>query len=149
MLRALDDMKKVLFYGKESINFGKPRSTSSTLNVLRDQIATGFAKESRQRSIDVIHAIIGKATEVGELLEALVAMAFNSHEKFDRINAIEEIGDGLWYDALLLRALNSDFEQAMQINIAKLKSRFPNKFTEHDATNRDLKTEREVLERKP
>lgn len=41
-----------------------------------------------------------------------------------------------------------DLSTVMERNIAKLKARYGEKFTEHAALNRDLKTEREVLEGK-
>lgn len=37
-------------------------------------------------------------------------------------------------------------EESMQKNIAKLEARFPGKFTQDKAINRDLKTERQILE---
>ena len=64
----------------------------------------------------------------------------------DVANAIEEVGDGMWYDAMVLRLLGSSFDQAAQINIDKLKARFPDKFTSENAVNRDLVVEREILE---
>jgi hypothetical protein len=41
---------------------------------------------------------------------------------------------------------NIDPYEAMQKNIDKLKARFPEKFTEELANNRDLVKEREILE---
>ena len=43
---------------------------------------------------------------------------------------------------------NLNPQDSMQKNIDKLKARFPEKFTEHDANNRDLITERKILEGK-
>jgi hypothetical protein len=43
-------------------------------------------------------------------------------------------------------AFNIDPFDSMQKNIDKLKARFPEKFTEYHANNRDLKKEREILE---
>lgn len=48
--------------------------------------------------------------------------------------------------ALALNALGSDFGSVMERNIEKLKARYPDKFTEDKATNRDLDTERKILE---
>lgn len=44
------------------------------------------------------------------------------------------------------RAYDIDFEQMLEININKLKARYPEKFTEEAALNRDLEQERNVLE---
>ena len=48
--------------------------------------------------------------------------------------------------SLCLHAYGIDPFQAMDRNIAKLKIRFPEKFTEDNAKNRDLDSERQALE---
>ncbi len=141
-LAKLDEIKKALFYGRE-INVpaaANAQHYAETLAKLPKWIAN-----NDQDSINIIHGIIGKATEAGELLEALAATA-NEGQPFDNVNAVEEVGDGFWYDAILLRALGSNFGEAQAVNIAKLRHRFPNAFTEYDANNRDLFGEREILE---
>lgn len=131
-LQWLDELKKALFYGKLNED------------IADDGGATCTAFPSIV-NVDVIHAIIGKATEAGELLEALNGALFEGKD-FDIVNFKEEIGDGLWYDAIGLNAVGGTFEEVQATNIAKLRARFPNKFTEFDANNRDLSTERKILE---
>jgi ribosomal protein S17E len=46
----------------------------------------------------------------------------------------------------LLDELNSTFEEEQDRVIRKLKARYPDKFTNENANNRDLITERKVLE---
>jgi uncharacterized protein YabN with tetrapyrrole methylase and pyrophosphatase domain len=58
----------------------------------------------------------------------------------------EEVGDTLWYLAIVCRHLGMSFEQIMQQNIEKLRARFPDKFNQDDALNRDLNKERQTLE---
>lgn len=95
--------------------------------------------------IDLLHAGIGLATEGGEFLDALKKSIFYGKE-LDKVNLAEELGDVLWYVAMALRALGTDFEEQMEININKLKLRYPDKFTEEKAEVRDLTSERELLE---
>ena len=64
----------------------------------------------------------------------------------DNVNLLEELGDQTWYIALALRYLESNFGEIFDGNIAKLRKRFPDKFTEAAAINRDLDGERAVLE---
>lgn len=146
-LSKLDEIKKALFYGREidvplAAN-GQPHA--ATLAKLPAWIAVDASDEAERNAVNIIHGIIGKATEAGELLEALAATA-NEGQPFDGVNAVEEVGDGFWYDALVLRALGSNFGEAQTVNIAKLRHRFPNAFTEFDANNRDLFGERTILE---
>ena len=93
----------------------------------------------------LLHAGIGLATESGEFLDALKKHVFYG-KALDRTNLKEEVGDLLWYCAIALDELGSSFEEVQATNIAKLKARYPNKFTMGDAENRDLKAERKILE---
>ena len=93
----------------------------------------------------LLHASIGIATEAGELQDALKKHLFYGRE-FDRVNAIEEVGDLLWYASLACEALGTTLEDAMERNIAKLKARYPAKF--EDVVERDHKAERAALEGK-
>ena len=65
----------------------------------------------------------------------------------DVVNVKEEAGDILWYLAILFDELDTTFEEEMDRVINKLRTRFPEKFTESDAFNRDLEQERNVLEK--
>ncbi len=143
-LAKLDEVKKAVFYGRE-VNLPKPANEgehAATIAKLPQWISNH--PDNDAAAVNIIHAIIGKATEAGELLEALAAVV--EGRAFDETNALEEVGDGFWYDALLLRAIGSNFGEAQSVNIAKLRRRFPNAFTEFDANNRDLFAEREILE---
>jgi hypothetical protein len=143
-LSALDRIKKALFYGRDlgPLALGV-RDTSQNCAKLPDWISSHPEEDEKARNI--IHAIIGKATEAGELLELLHKTAVNG-EAFDVANAGEEVGDGFWYDALLARACGLTFDGIQRTNIAKLRHRFPDRFTEYDANNRDLFGERRILE---
>lgn len=95
----------------------------------------------------ILHAAIGLCTESGELIDAVKKSTFYGRE-LDVVNVKEEAGDILWYLAVLFDELGTDFETEMKRVIAKLEDRFPDKFTEEDAFNRDLETERKTLESK-
>lgn len=97
------------------------------------------------RMLDLIHASMGLVTEAGEFQDMLKKHLYYGR-KLDEVNLKEEIGDVLWYCAIALEALGTDFESVMQTNIDKLKARYPEKFTEQSANNRDLDAERKILE---
>jgi NTP pyrophosphatase (non-canonical NTP hydrolase) len=61
---------------------------------------------------------------------------------------MEEVGDCMWDLALILREIDYSFEEVADINIKKLRARYGDKFSEYDAQNRDLDTERAILEEK-
>ena len=136
-IEPLDAAKKALFYGRE-IN-------PAVMNRLH--VTDGFYGHIGARfeglDVDLIHAILGIITEAGELAEALLK-AMNTGE-FDETNLREEGGDQLWYLAMKFRALGTTFEREAERNIAKLKTRFPDKFNQDEAINRDLLAEEAVL----
>lgn len=94
--------------------------------------------------IQILHAMLGINTEAGEITDAIKKYLIYG-KPLDDTNLIEEAGDLMWYISLLLRSLNISYENVWQRNIDKLKVRFPEKFTEEKALNRDLNKEREVL----
>ena len=100
--------------------------------------------QTDEQGAAIIHGVIGIATEAGELLEALLN-AMNG-KSFDAVNMAEEVGDVQWYIALLAKHCGFTLEESQQINIAKLRMRFGDKFSEFDANNRNLKAERSILE---
>lgn len=91
------------------------------------------------------HAAIGLVTEAGEFIDALKKHFFYN-KPIDKTNLVEELGDVFWYLAIACDELDVTFEQVMAINIKKLQKRFPEKFTEEKAIDRDLIAERQVLE---
>lgn len=130
----LDAIKKTLFYGKEPNHFSErwaeedpPVQAEGTL------------------SVDIIHSILGVITEATELADALV-QALAGKQDIDLANLYEESGDIKWYLAMLARALNHKWHDDEEMVIAKLKARYPEKFTKEHAENRNLDKERQVIE---
>ena len=93
----------------------------------------------------LLHSALGCADEAGELVKCIKDRLFYG-KPIDVTNLKEEYGDLLWYIALGLAAINSSFEEVMELNIQKLRARFPDKFTQEKATIRDLEAEKTVLE---
>lgn len=131
--KAVDHVKRHLIYGADMEL--KPPQSDFTPN----------AKQLSNQQAEMLHAALGKVTEGIEFIE-MVTESINANKGFDVANALEEVGDGMWYDAMVLRLIGSDFDNAAQINIDKLTARFPEKFTQEAALNRDLDTERQILE---
>lgn len=93
-----------------------------------------------------LHMVLGISTEANELLD--VYKKYFAYDKpIDYINVREEIFDVMWYIVNLCRMLDVDMEKDFQINIDKLRVRYPEKFTNHNAINRNLEKEREQLEK--
>lgn len=95
----------------------------------------------------LLHGMIGVCTEIGELQD-MVKKHLIYGKAFDQVNVLEECGDVLWYVALALDACGCTLSECMERNIAKLKARYPQGFTEEAALTRDLDAERRKLEGK-
>jgi NTP pyrophosphatase (non-canonical NTP hydrolase) len=95
--------------------------------------------------MDNMHMILGISTESGELQDI-----FKKHiaygKEIDWINVKEELGDMLFYIASFCRINGLDLDEIIKINMEKLESRYPEKFTQYHANNRNLDKERSILE---
>lgn len=128
----VDVIKKALAYGKTPSDF-PIGGTSRTPNTLENVDA------------NVLHGILGVISEAGELAE-LLCTAIMTGQPINRPRTIDESGDILWYMAMLYRAIDSSFDEAMVKNIAKLKARFPDKFEASLAINKDTAVEQAAVD---
>lgn len=153
----LDRVKKLLFYGedkakgreKDALDLGKENAWFSLgmLSVAArasDDEELSVGGPAHHRAIALLHGVLGVGTESGEMVEALLKAM--KGERFDTVNMAEEIGDVQWYEAMLARALGTDFDAIQRGNIDKLIERFKHKFSETEANNRNLAAERVVLD---
>lgn len=137
---AVDEIKRKIFYGKglEGV----------VLNVSMPEQVSRLA-----RSMRLIHVALGLITEAGEFAERVFDHVFEG-KPLDRVGLAEEAGDSSWYIRIGADELKDLFpgEPALaaiiQQNVDKLRARFPEKFTEERAVERDLTHERRVLEGK-
>lgn len=144
----LDRIKKAAFYGKEIP--WTPSEQDDGHNVHAPGAASpgelrAMASALPGRGIRVLHAVFGVATEAGELAAGVLKRMMNG-ERLDEVNIAEEVGDVLWYVAILLDAIGLPWEPVMRANILKLARRFRDRFAGEDAILRDVEAERSVLE---
>lgn len=97
-----------------------------------------FAKTDKD--FRVLHAVMGISWEAGELLDMYKKHIFYGKD-LDLINLQEELGDIMWFIAILLREYDLDFHQLLDDNIQKLKKRYGEKFDQDKAINRDTDNE--------
>lgn len=84
---------------------------------------------------DLMHATLGIAGESGELVDAVKKHVIYNKD-LDTANLREEIGDIMWYLALMCRTLDFDLDEILQENIVKLSLRYPDKYTDLHAVAR-------------
>lgn len=106
---------------------------------------TNNADHDPNKPVRINHAVIGLMGEVGELASALEKWIYYG-KLLDVANIKEELGDCLWYIAQLCNATGLSLQDIMTSNIAKLKVRYPEKYTDQNAETRDIEAERKALE---
>jgi hypothetical protein len=139
----LDQIKKNVFYGKpfdEEALKTEFLQIVGSLDGLKQTLTEGQRPAESAFNPRIFHSIVGIATESVEMLEAL------SSPDFDTVNFLEELGDLNWYEAIGIDAVDGDFLKILETNIAKLRARYPDKFTTENAINRDIENERDILE---
>lgn len=150
---VLDAFKKQIFYGNDS----KLRQKSlNELNLALMNIGSVMDPFYNDELIltdelpinsRVLHGLLGTITESAELSEILLN-AINDETPVDPVHVTEELADGDWYKAILINELNIDYNQGLTNVINKLRVRYPEKFSNELAANRNLEAERAALEGK-
>lgn len=146
--QILDGFKKSIFYNKDDkLNKTFDANVEQILDMaenLNNIVLSKDTKSVLQCDSRVLHGILGNATESAELVEALLSN-LNGND-LDKYNIQEEMGDGSWYDAILHDALGLNPEETLTKVINKLKVRYPDKYSDTLAENRNLEEERKILE---
>jgi len=75
----------------------------------------------------LLTAALGMSAECGELVEIIkkILLQGKSYNEDNVIHMKKEAGDVLWYMSQLCIALNTTFEELMEINYQKLSARYP------------------------
>jgi hypothetical protein len=140
-LRSFAEIASVLNLYKKLLFRGKTPGELGMVGPLEPASLLGFFASS---DIDLVHGLLGIATEAGEAVEILADMI--EGKRPDRVNAVEEVGDLRWYQNRVLRWAGVTDEEAERSNIAKLHGRgFAFGFNKHADSNRDLDNERAIL----
>ena len=78
---------------------------------------------------------MGLNGEAGESIDILKKHLFQGHE-LNKNDLIEELGDALWYIALCADSLEIDLDEVAASNIKKLKTRYPDGYSDEKSINR-------------
>ena len=87
----------------------------------------------------LLTAAVGMSAEGGEFLEIVKKMIFQGKPyNDDNVRHLKiELGDVLWYVAQACMALDTTFDEVIEMNVDKLKARYPGgEFDVHKSENR-------------
>lgn len=95
------------------------------------------AIENEVQTNRLINGLMGLNGEAGEAIDILKKHLFQGHD-LDREHLAKELGDVAWYLAVSADALGYSLEKVMQMNLDKLRARYPDGFeTERSANRKD------------
>lgn len=98
-------------------------------------LAMRTAKDMGSFQMNLIHGALGISSDAGELVDAIKKHTIYGKE-LDIHNCVEEIGDCLWFLALLCYCLGTNMDLVMKANIEKLAIRYPDKYSDQAAIDR-------------
>ncbi len=84
----------------------------------------------------LLNGILGLVGEVGEVVDHIKKVIFQGHDLNTEL-ITEELGDILWYVALLSNGIGVSLDVIMKENIVKLKRRYPDGFDADRSKNRE------------
>lgn len=100
-----------------------------------------LAKVTQNLTLDktqqLLNGCCGLAGESGEVIDIVKKHAFQGHD-LDTEHIKEELGDVMWYIALLCSAIGADLSEVMSENTEKLKRRYPQGFDTNKSVNREV-----------
>ena len=93
--------------------------------------ASSFAEDDL-----VLNGALGLSGETGEIADHIKKFRFQGHD-LDSEYLAKELGDVCWYVAILAKGIGYDLATIMEMNINKLKKRYPNGFEVSRSLNRE------------
>lgn len=83
----------------------------------------------------IMMACLGLSGEIGEFNDMIKKSVF--HETpLDEEHAKKELGDIMWYVAMMATSFGWELDEIMEMNIDKLRKRYPEGFNAYDANHR-------------
>jgi NTP pyrophosphatase (non-canonical NTP hydrolase) len=76
---------------------------------------------------DIVNGVLGLCGESGECADMIKKHLFQGHG-LDTEHLAKELGDVAWYLAVSSHAIGYDLETIMQMNVDKLRNRYPDGF---------------------
>lgn len=76
----------------------------------------------------LLNGVMGLCGESGECIDLMKKTCFQGHT-LDKSHMAKELGDVAWYLAISAYALGYELEDILQMNVDKLRKRYPDGFT--------------------
>ena len=117
----------------DAVTSNESKSSESFSVRLRDLYSEGLPVER------LLTAAVGMSAESGEFIEVVKKMIFQGKpvNEENLFHLKRELGDVMWYVAQACMALDTSFDEIVEMNVEKLKKRYPGgEFDVHKSENR-------------
>ena len=84
----------------------------------------------------LLNGVMGLCGEAGEVIDLVKKHLHQGHD-LDHVKVVEELGDVLWYCALIAEAVGATLSEVMLINEKKLEERYPEGFSKERSIHRE------------
>lgn len=125
-------------YQKLAMRTNDGKASDRLIGKMQEYDMKFSSEQSNKKSVDIggiFNACLGLSGEVGEFNDMIKKWVF--HEKnLDMEHAKKEAGDILWYVVMLCESFGWNMEEIMQMNVDKLKARYPEGFDVERANHR-------------
>ena len=105
-----------------------------TINEYQELALRTLNPDLSERDV-LINGVMGLCGESGEAIDIVKKHLTQGHP-LDRGKLAEELGDIAWYLAETAHAIGYPLEEILQMNIDKLKARYPEGFSSENSINR-------------
>ena len=89
------------------------------------------AKIFNSKNDEIVNWGLGIVGEAGDVAGCIKKTVFHNNDQKEGIK--ENLGDTMWYIAMICNCFGWDLEEVLEGNIKKLKNRYPQGFTERGA----------------
>lgn len=125
-------------YQKLAMRTNDGKASDRLIGKIQEYDMKFSSEQSNKESVDIggiFNACLGLSGEVGEFNDMIKKWVFHEKE-LDVEHAKKEAGDILWYVVMLCESFGWNMEEIMQMNVDKLKARYPEGFDVERANNR-------------
>lgn len=84
---------------------------------------------------DIVNCALGLCGESGEVADLVKKHTFQGHT-LDKEHIQKELGDVAWYMAVMANVLGYSLSDVFEMNVEKLKKRYPDGFNQERSLNR-------------
>lgn len=84
----------------------------------------------------ILNGVLGLTGESGECADVVKKFLFHGHD-LDKAHLAKELGDVAWYLAVSAEAIGYDLQTILQMNVDKLKARYPEGFDSERSRHRE------------